>query len=99
MAKAVDRNAGSEVQITAAIFTDQMAVIAANRPEGGPGINRHQWRNRHGEVPLSHDFCRKFEMEKRKRQMAAPKGPPFARVYALAGPRSNTGNGCDRDQS
>ena len=68
MAEAIDRNTGSEVQITAAIFIYQMTVISANRPKGGPRINGHQRSNGHGEVSLH----RKIETEKRKRQMAAP---------------------------
>jgi hypothetical protein len=75
MAQDVDRDARREIEIAAAVFADQVAVIATHRPEGGPRVDGHERGNRHRKHPLFPGlFTGRIEVGKRKRQMAAHQG-------------------------
>ena len=53
MAQDVDRDAGGEIEIALPVFTDQMAMVAFDGPEGAPRVNRHKRRDRHRTYPLN----------------------------------------------
>ena len=47
MTEQVDRDPGGEIEISLPILTDQMAVLAAHRPEAAAGIDWHERGDRH----------------------------------------------------
>ena len=71
MAQRIDRDARREIEISAAIFPDQMAVVTAHRPEAATGINWHERSDRH--------CFWSFAIDRRFRQTTngGPPGPPL----------------------
>ena len=48
MTQRVHRDAGGEIEVARAVFSDQVAVLAAHGAEAAPGVDGHQRRDRHG---------------------------------------------------
>ena len=51
MAEQVDRNAAGEIEVAGAVLADQMAVLAAHRPDSAARIDGHERGNRHKQHP------------------------------------------------
>ncbi|KAG5722746.1 hypothetical protein E4T56_gene15908, partial [Termitomyces sp. T112] len=97
VAQQVHGDPGGKVEISAAILANQMAMLTAHRPKGGPG---NAPLNERGQFSIQTMFGRIFRgltefsdraanAKWRRPEPIRSDLPPFARIYAVAAPGSN----------
>ena len=88
MAEQVDRDPGGEIEVAGAVLGNEVAVLAAHRPDLAPGIDGHQRSDRHGGNFLSAKVA--------QTTIGAPKDRRFVR-YGFCWTRQTHRHGWDDD--